>query len=78
MRLEYACQRTLQQAEISDFRLHDLRHNTASYLAMNGASLIEIVVVPGYKMQDMVHLYAHRTDVHVDGAVRGMNVKIFG
>ncbi|MBI1364011.1 MAG: tyrosine-type recombinase/integrase, partial [Proteobacteria bacterium] len=32
-------------AKINDFRFHDLRHSTASYLAMNGASLVEIAEI---------------------------------
>ena len=78
LRLEYAWQRALQQAGIPDFRFHDLRHSAASYLAMNGASLMEIAVVLGHKTLNMVRRYAHLTDAHVDGVVRGMNAKIFG
>jgi hypothetical protein len=45
---------------------------------MNGASLMEIAVVLGHKTLDMVRRYAHLTDTHVDGVVRGMNARIFG
>jgi integrase len=41
-------------AEINDFKWHDLRHCTASYLAMNGASLAEIAEVLGHKTLQMV------------------------
>jgi integrase len=78
LHLEYAWQRALQQAGIRDFRFHDLRHSAASYLAMNGASLMEIAVVLGHKTLDMVRCYAHLTDAHVDSVVRQMNAKIFG
>ena len=39
---------------------------------------MEIAVVLGHKTLDMVRRYAHLTDTHVDGVVRGMNAKIFG
>lgn len=49
----------LKQAGINDFHWHDLRHCTASYLAMNGASLAEIAEVLGHKTLAMVKRYAH-------------------
>lgn len=49
----------LKRAEIADFHWHDLRHCTASYLAMNGASLAEIAEVLGHKTLQMVKRYAH-------------------
>lgn len=56
-------------AKITDFRFHDLRHTTASYLAMNGASLIEIAGVLGHKQLQTVHRYAHLSDDHLGLAV---------
>lgn len=68
----------LKVAEINDFHWHDLRHCTASYLAMNGASLAEIAEVLGHKTLAMVKRYAHLSDGHVSSVVTSMNEKIFG
>jgi integrase len=68
----------LKEAGITDFRWHDLRHCTASYLAMNGASLAEIAEVLGHKTLQMVKRYAHLSDGHVSSVVESMNNNIFG
>ena len=68
----------LAEAEIKDFRFHDLRHSTASYLAMNGASLAEIAEVLGHKTLQMVKRYAHLSEAHTSKVVASMNAKIFG
>lgn len=68
----------LAQAEIENFRFHDLRHTAASYLAMNGASLAEIAEVLGHKTLAMVKRYAHLTDAHTKSVVARMNARIFG
>jgi site-specific recombinase XerD len=68
----------LKKAEIDDFHWHDLRHCTASYLAMNGASLAEIAEVLGHKTLSMVKRYSHLSDSHVSNVVASMNEKIFG
>ena len=67
-----------KNADITDFTWHDLRHCTASYLAMNGASLAEIAEVLGHKTLSMVKRYAHLSDEHVSNVVASMNAKIFG
>ena len=51
--------KALNQSAIADFRFHDLRHTTASYLAQNGASLLEIADVLGHKQIQMTKRYAH-------------------
>lgn len=71
-------ERALKEAEITDFRFHDLRHSTASYLAMNGASLAEIAEVLGHKTLQMVKRYAHLSEQHTTSVVERMNNKIFG
>lgn len=64
-------------AGIEDFRFHDLRHSTASYLAMNGASLVEIADILGHRTLQMVRRYAHLSESHVKGVVTDLNEKIF-
>ena len=51
--------KALEDAEIKDFRFHDLRHSCASYLAQSGASLLEIAEVLGHKQIQVTKRYAH-------------------
>lgn len=76
--LKKSFQTALIKAQIDNFHWHDLRHCTASYLAMNGASLAEIAEVLGHKTLSMVKRYAHLSDGHVSNVVASMNHKIFG
>lgn len=72
-----AWETALKKANIVNFRFHDLRHSTASYLAMNGASLAEISEVLGHKTLQMVKRYAHLSEAHTSEVVAKMNNKIF-
>lgn len=58
---EEAWRLALKQARVPRFRFHDLRHTCASYLAQNGASLLEIADVMGHRQLAMVKRYAHLT-----------------
>ena len=49
----------LEASGIKDFRFHDLRHTTASMLAAQGASLLEIADVLGHKTLALVKRYSH-------------------
>ena len=49
----------IREARIEDFRFHDLRHSCASYLAQNGASLVELADVLGHRTMAMVKRYSH-------------------
>lgn len=76
--LKKAWATALKRAEVIDFRWHDLRHTTASYLAMNGASLAEIAEILGHKTLQMVRRYSHLSDSHVSNVLASMNAKILG
>ena len=56
--------RVRKEAELVDFRFHDLRHTTASYLAQNGATLLEIADVLGHKQIEVTKRYAHLAIEH--------------
>ncbi len=68
----------LAAAAITDLRFHDLRHTAASYMAMNGATAIDLAAVLGHKTLHMVKRYSHLSDAHTHSVVAAMNQKIFG
>jgi integrase len=57
--------RALTQADIKDFRFHDLRHAAASYLAMSGATQGELMAILGHKSPTMTRRYAHYSQKHI-------------
>ncbi|HPD83805.1 MAG: site-specific integrase [Alphaproteobacteria bacterium] len=70
--------RAVKDAELEDFRFHDLRHSAASYMAMDGASLIDIAQILGHKTLEMTKRYSHLSDAHTKKVIASMNSKIFG
>jgi integrase len=70
-------EKALAVAGVENFRFHDLRHTAASYLAMNGASLLEIAEILGHKTLQMVKRYAHLADSHTAQVVERMNQAVF-
>jgi integrase len=65
----------LAAAKIDDFRFHDLRHTTASYLAAQGASLLEIADALGHRTLSMVKRYAHLAQSHKVSALEKMAIE---
>lgn len=59
--VDTAWREALARAKIRDFRMHDLRHCCASYLAQSGASINVIAEVLGHRRLDMARRYAHLT-----------------
>jgi len=70
-------ERARKRAKLADFRFHDLRHSAASYMAMAGASTIEIAEVLGHRTLQMVRRYSHLTESHAHELVSRMNGRIF-
>jgi integrase len=68
----------LKRASIEDFRFHDLRHTTASYLAMGGATAPEIAEILGHKDLKMVKRYAHFGKDHIAKVLTRMSEARFG
>ena len=67
----------LKKANIEDFTWHDIRHTTASYLAMQGASSSEIASVLGHKSLDMVKRYSNISKAHTSEVLRKLNQSLF-
>lgn len=62
-------------AHVQDFRFHDLRHSAASYLAMSGASMMDIAQILGHKTLGMVKRYSHLSEQHTTAAIDRMAEK---
>lgn len=59
-------------AGIDDVRFHDLRHTTASYLTMNGATLAEVAEALGHRTLVMAKRYSHQSGEHVRATMQRM------
>lgn len=70
--------KAMNVAKIEDFHFHDLRHTAASYLAMNGASLLEIADILGHKTLQMVKRYSHLTKKHTSELINRVAQKELG
>lgn len=73
----YSWEMALEKAAIPNFCFHDLRHSAASYLAMQGATLLDIKEILGHKTIQTTQKYAHLTDSHTSGQIQRMNLAIF-
>jgi len=51
--------KALDLAKVDNFNFHDLRHTCASYLAQNGATLVQIAEVLGHSNTVVTSRYAH-------------------
>ena len=51
--------RACEKAKIEDFRWHDMRHCSASFMIMSGASIEEAMKVLGHKTPAMSWRYSH-------------------
>lgn len=63
----------VDQSGVTDYRFHDNRHTAASYLAMSGASDLQIADILGHKTLSMVKRYSHLRPGSTLSAVNLMN-----
>lgn len=67
----------LKKANLNNFRFHDLRHTAASYLAMSGASTIEIALFLGHKTLQSTKRYSHLSKGHYKKMAENHDSKLF-
>ena len=67
----------LQEAGLTNFRWHDLRHTAASYMVMSGASLATVGALLGHRTLQMTQRYAHLADDFLKGEVARMTARLF-
>jgi integrase len=68
-----AFKRACRRAGIQDFRFHDLRHTTGSWLAMSGKDIYTIAKILGHKDLRMSARYAHLSNQYLGEAVRSLD-----
>lgn len=76
--IRFPWEKALAISGVKNFSFHCLRHSAASYLAMNGCSLIEIQKILRHKAISQTVRYSHLSDDHMGEAVARMNERIFG
>lgn len=67
----------LKKAKITGFRFHDLRHTCASWLIMDGATLMEVKELLGHQSLGMTLRYAHLAPGRLRDAVGRLD-RVFG
>lgn len=68
--------RACEDAEIEDFRFHDLRHTFASHLVMSGHDLYTVKELLGHKDITMTMRYSHLSPTHKRKAVESLDSDI--
>jgi len=65
--------RAVNEAEIKDFRFHDLRHTAATRMADAGADAFTLMKILGHSDIRMTSRYTHATDTALRRAVENLD-----
>ncbi len=57
--IKHPFKRALLEAEIKDFRFHDIQHSFSSYLSMNGIDETTRAELLGHKKRSITSFYTH-------------------
>jgi integrase len=72
-----AWETAIKKSGIQNFRFHDLRHTTASHLAMSGKGLHDIASLLGHKDLQVTRRYAHLSNAHKAKMVSELSTTLF-
>jgi integrase len=72
-----AWEAAVKRAGLSDFRFHDVRHTTASYLTMSGSSTREVAEILGHKSMQTTKRYSHLANAHKKTLVNRLENMIY-
>lgn len=75
---EKSWEKALKRSGIKDFRWHDLRHTSASYMVMAGISLRTVADILGHANISMTFKYAHLSPLHLSSALDVLDDELFG
>jgi len=74
--LEKAWRNAKSRAGLTNFRWHDLRHRAASFMAANGATLLEIGATLGHRSTQTTARYSHLVQDATHDLVRDTMSKV--
>lgn len=74
--IKTAWERIRQRANLTEVRIHDLRHSFASFAVNNGASLYAVGGALGHKDPKTTKRYAHLADETVRGVASGVGALV--
>ena len=73
-----AFQKVVQQANLKDFKFHDLRHTCASHIAMSGGTQGELMEILGHRSPSQTRRYAHFSKKHIAHILQKTNNNLMG
>ncbi len=76
--IEAPWREAIAAAGIEGFRIHDMRHSCASWLAMAGVPMGTIAEILGHKSLQMTKRYSHLSTEHLAGVLESVTGKMLG